>query len=107
MEELSQLRKYLASGQYNDAILPLDEMEEVSRDDKITPIVSFMELLLLHLIKQEAEQRTTPSWERSVHNALRAIARINKRRQAGGYYLTDAELQSTLALTQQMQHTSA
>jgi hypothetical protein len=96
MEELDQLRKYLASGQYHDALLLLDEMEEMSRDDKITRIASFMEILLLHLIKQAVEQRTTPSWERSVHNALRAIARTNKRRKAGGYYLTDAELQATL-----------
>src|SRR5262245_9264638 len=96
MEELDQLRKYLASGQYDAALLLLDEMEELSRDDKITRIASFMEILLLHLIKQAVEQRTTPSWERSIHNALRSIARINKRRKAGGYYLTDAELQATL-----------
>jgi hypothetical protein len=99
MEELYQLRKHLASGQYDDALLLLDEMEEMSRDDKITRIASFMEILLLHLIKQEAEQRTTPSWERPVYNALRSIARTNKRRKAGGYYLTDAELQSTLEET--------
>jgi hypothetical protein len=92
MEELYQLRKYLVSGQYDDALLLLDEMEEMSRDDKITRIASFMEILLLHFIKQEAEQRTTPSWERSVHNALRSIARTHKRRKAGGYYLTDAEV---------------
>jgi Domain of unknown function DUF29 len=99
MEELDQLRKYLVSGQYDAALLLLDEMEEMSRDDKITRIASFMEILLLHLIKQEVEQRTTPSWERSIHNALRAIVRLNKRRKAGGYYLTDAELQATLEET--------
>ena len=64
----------------------------MSRDDKITRIASFMEILLLHLIKQAAEQRTTPSWERSIHNALRHLVRTNKRRKAGGYYLTDADL---------------
>jgi hypothetical protein len=99
MEELDQLRKYLESGQYDAALLLLDEMEEMGRDDKITRIASFMEILLLHLIKQEVEQRTTPSWERSIHNALRSIVRINKRRKAGGYYLTDAEIQATLQET--------
>jgi hypothetical protein len=99
MEELYELRKYLESGQYDDALLWLDEMEAMSRDDKITRIASFMEILLLHLIKQAAEQRTTPSWERSIHNALRYIVRTNKRRKAGGYYLTDTELLAALEET--------
>lgn len=99
MEELYQLRQFLESGRYNDALLLVDEMEEMSRDDKITRIASFMEILLLHLIKQTVEQRTTPSWERSIHNAVRHIVRTNKRRQAGGYYLTDAELWHTLEET--------
>jgi len=96
MEELDELRKYLESGQYDEALLLLDEMEAMSRDDKITRIASFMEILLLHLIKQTVEQHTTRSWERSIHNALRHITRTNKRRKAGGYYVTDAELLATL-----------
>jgi hypothetical protein len=99
MEELYELRKYLESGQYDDALLLLDEMEAMSRDDKITRIASFMEILLLHLIKQAAEQSTTPSWDRSIHNALRYIVRTNKRRKVGGYYLTDAELLAALEET--------
>ena len=99
MEELYELRKYLESGQYDDALLWLDEMEAMSRDDKITRMASFMEILLLHLIKQAAEQRTAPSWDRSIHNALRHIVRTNKRRKAGGYYLTDVELLATLEET--------
>jgi hypothetical protein len=46
----------------------------------------------LHLIKQQAEKRSTRSWEVSIHNAVRQINRINKRRKAGGYYLTLDEL---------------
>jgi hypothetical protein len=99
MEEIYELRKYLETGQYDDALLLLDEMEAMSRDDKITRIASFMEVLLLHLIKQAAEQHTTPSWDRSIHNALRHIVRTNKRRKAGGYYLTDVELLAALEET--------
>lgn len=92
MEELYELRKYLESGRYDDALLLLDEMEEMSRDDKINKLSSFMEILLIHLIKQAAEQRTTRSWEVSIRNSVRHIVKINKRRRAGGWYLTDAEL---------------
>jgi hypothetical protein len=34
-------------------------MEEMSREDKVNKIYSCPEILLLHLIKQRAEQRTT------------------------------------------------
>src|SRR5215467_292797 len=97
MEELYELRAYIESGHYKEALLLLDEMEEMSRDDKINRISSFMEVLLVHLIKQAAEQRTTRSWDVSIRNALRQIVRINTRRKAGGWYLTDEELSAALA----------
>ena len=96
MEELYELRAYIESGQYKEALLLLDEMEEMSRDDKINRISSCMEVLLVHLIKQAAEQRTTRSWDVSIRNALRQIVRINKRRKAGGWYLTAEELSAAL-----------
>jgi hypothetical protein len=96
MEELYELRRYIQSGQYQNALLLLDEMEEMSRDDKLNRITSFMEILLIHLIKQTAEKRTTRSWDVSLRNSLRQIIRINKKRKAGGWYLTDAELVDAL-----------
>jgi hypothetical protein len=71
-------------------------MEEMSRDDKINKIESFLQILLLHLIKQHAEERTTRSWEVSIHNAVDGIRRVNKRRKAGGYYLSKNELKESI-----------
>lgn len=96
MEELYELRRYIESGKYHEALGLLDEMEEMSRDDKINRISSFMEILLLHLIKQAAEKKTTRSWDVAIRNALRQITRINKRRKAGGWYLTNEELFASL-----------
>ena len=96
MEELYELRAYIESGHYKEALQLLDEMEEMSRDDKINWISSVMEVLLVHLIKQAAAQRTTRSWDVSIRNALRQIVSINKRRKAGGWYLTDEELRAAL-----------
>ena len=92
MEELYELRTYIETGKYQEALLLLDEMEEMSLDDKITRISSFMEVLLVHLIKQAVEKRTTRSWDVSIRNALRQIMKLNKRRKAGGWYLTEEEL---------------
>ena len=49
-----------------------------------------------HLIKQQAEKRTTKSWEISIRNSVRQIQRTNKRRKVNGNYLTETELQETL-----------
>lgn len=96
MEELLELRSYLEQQRYQEALLLLGEMEEMSKDDKINKIHSFMTILLLHLIKQQAEQRTTRSWELSILSAVKHIQRVNKRRKAGGYYLTLSELQEVI-----------
>lgn len=96
MEELYELRSYLEQGRYTDALVLLGEMEEMSRDDKINKIGSFLEILLLHLIKRHAEKRTIRLWDVSIRNAVAEIIRTNKRRKAGGYYLTNLELQEAI-----------
>jgi hypothetical protein len=97
MEELLELRTCLEQQRYADALLLLGEMEEMSKDDKIHKIHSYILILLIHLIKQQAEQRTTRSWEFSIRYSVRAVQQINKRRKAGGYYLTTEELREIIA----------
>ena len=97
MDELADLRTLLTEGRIEDALLLVDELDEMSREDKINKISSYMRIVLIHLIKQHAEQRSTRSWEVSVKEALRQIARTNIRRKAGGVYLTREELQGELA----------
>ncbi len=97
MEELYELRAYIEQGKYPEALVLLGEMEEMSHEDKINKIGSFLVILLLHLIKKQAEKRTTRSWETSIQNALDEIAFTNKRRKAGGYHLGREELQEAIA----------
>jgi hypothetical protein len=92
MEELLELEEYIKQGNYAEALALIGEMEEMSREDKINKIGSFIEILLLHLIKQHAEQRSTRSWQVSLKNAIDNIYDINKRRKTSGYYLDQAEL---------------
>lgn len=96
MEELWELRCYIEAGDVDAALALLDEMEEMSRDDKITRIRGYMKVLLTHLIKQAVEKRASRSWDVSIRNALDEIATHNKRRKAGGWYLTRDELVETL-----------
>jgi Domain of unknown function DUF29 len=97
MEELLELRHYIEQRRYTEALDLIAEMEEMSREDKINKIYSFAEMLLLHLIKQEAEKRTTRSWDLTIRNAVRQIGRVNKRRKSGWIYLDGAELREIIA----------
>jgi len=96
MEEIETLRAYIKQGKYSDALQLIDELDEMSRDDKIHKVESYMRVLLIHLIKKEVEQRTTRSWEVSITESLRQIARVNKRRKSGGHYLSENELTEAL-----------
>lgn len=96
MEELIELKELLLANNIPDALLLVEEMTEMSKDDKLNKIFSFSIIVLLHLIKQQAEQRSTRSWDTSIANAVRQIQRTNKRRKAGGTYLTSEELRETL-----------
>jgi hypothetical protein len=96
MEELLELRTLLMGGQIADALLLVEEMTEMSKDDKLNKIFSFSIVLLMHLIKQHAEKHSTRSWDVTIRNAVRQIQRSNKRRKAGGNYLSLAELSETL-----------
>src|SRR5262252_10972783 len=92
MEELDELRQAIEAGDYDQALAILDELDAMSRDDKITKMMSYMRVLLTHLVKQVAEQRSTRSWEDSITESLDRIVMLNKRRKAGGYYLDEATL---------------
>ncbi|MBC1236850.1 DUF29 family protein [Nostoc sp. 2RC] len=96
MEELLTLKDLLLQGDIPSTLMIVEELEEMSSNDIIKTIRSYAVILLLHLIKQQAENRTTRSWEVYIRNSIREIQRENKRRQAGGYYLTREQLRETL-----------
>ena len=97
MDEIWELRQALEAGDMQAALTIVDEMEEMSRDDKIQKIASYMRGLLVHKIKQAVEGRSTKSWEVSIRHALRQIATVNQRRKSGGRYLNDDDLFALLA----------
>jgi hypothetical protein len=96
MEELLELKELLLAGNLPNALLLVEEMTEMSKDDKLNKISSYAKVLLLHLIKQAAEKHTTRSWEVSIENAVYEIQKTNRRRKAGGHYLSSEELKEAL-----------
>ena len=86
----------LHRGKVAEALVLVAELEEMSKSDKLNKIFSYGIILLLHLIKKVAENRTTKSWETSIFNAVKQIQRTNKRHKAKGTYLTEEEVVETL-----------
>ena len=97
MEELLELKTLLMHGNVSDALALVEEMTEMSKDDKINKISSYAKILLIHLIKQQAEKRSTRSWDLSIANSVDEIQKINRRRKSGGTYLSSEELKEALA----------
>ena len=96
MEELLELKNLLQKGDIPGALAIVEELEEMSEKDIINNIRSYAIILLLHLIKQAAEKRSTRSWEVSIRNSVLEIQGLNKRLRSRGFYLPTEELRSTL-----------
>jgi len=96
MEELLELKEYILRHDYDAALALVEELEEMSKKDIINNVRSYAVILLLHLIKQELEERTTKSWDISIANSVLEIQSLNRRRKAKGNYLDLEELQEVL-----------
>jgi hypothetical protein len=96
MAELLELKQLLLKGDLKGSLAIVEELEEMGRKGIIKTIRSYAVILLLHLIKQQAEKHTTRSWDVSIRNCVREIQRQNKMRKAKGYYLNQEELKEIL-----------
>lgn len=97
MEELLELKQLLQKGEVTEALFLIEEMEELGKKAIYRTIRSYVRILLLNLIKQKLENRSTKSWEASIRNAVREIKDVNARPKGRGVYLNEDELRETIA----------
>jgi len=71
VEELFELKRLLINGDTQSAIAIVEELEEMGKKGIIKIIRSYAIILLIHLIKQQVENRTTHSWDVSTRNSCR------------------------------------
>jgi hypothetical protein len=96
MEEILELKELLLTGDIQGSLTLVEDLEEMGRKDLINNIRSYAIILLLHLIKRQAENRTTRSWDVSIHNSILEIQDLNERPKSKGVYLNSEELYSIL-----------
>ena len=97
MQELMEMRALMETGRYADALVLLGEMDEMAKDDKINKLESYLHIVLLHLIKQQAEERNTRLWSHAIRQAIYGARRCLIERQTGRFYLTEVEIQDAIA----------
>ena len=91
-----EMRELLQAGRYPEALDLLSDVEEMGKHGLLGNIDSFVQRLLLHLIKQHAERRTTASWDVSIKNSIYEIEKLNRRPKGRGFYVSADELREVV-----------
>lgn len=90
-QELIELRNSILEGRYVDALVIVDELEGMSKQAILRHIQSYLNILLIHLIKNKIEQRLTDSWVNSIRNSIREIKKLNIKENKTSYYINQDE----------------
>jgi hypothetical protein len=95
-QELWDLRKSILDGRYQDALVIVDELELMSRKSYIRNIRSFLIRLIIHLIKNQVEQRLTNSWVASIKGSILEIQDLNLQDNKTSHYVKQDEWEDLL-----------
>ncbi|MDB9514303.1 DUF29 family protein [Kamptonema animale CS-326] len=95
-QELIDLRTSILEGRYKDALAIVDELDGMSKQAILRQIQSFLNVLLIHLIKNQVEQRLTGSWASSIRNAIREIKKANIKDNKTSYYVNGDEWENLI-----------
>lgn len=95
-QELIDLRTSILEGRYDDALAIVDELEGMSKQAILRNIESFLVRLMVHLIKNQVEQRLTNSWVAYISDSIRQIKKLNLKDNKTSYYINSDEWQPFL-----------
>jgi len=86
-QELIDLRTSILEGRYADALAIVDELQGMSKQAILRNIQSYLNILLIHLIKNQVEKRLTGFWASSIRNSVREIKKLNLKENKTAYYV--------------------
>lgn len=95
-QELADLRTSILEGRYQDALALLDELDGMSKKAILRAIKSLVIRMLLHLIKNQLEQRLTNSWAASIRGSILEIQDLNLKENQTSYYIKSDEWENLL-----------
>ncbi|MFB2935669.1 DUF29 family protein [Aerosakkonemataceae cyanobacterium BLCC-F154] len=95
-QELIDLRASILEGRYEDALAIVDELDWMSKKATLRSIKSFLLRMLIHLIKNQLEQRLTNSWAASIRGSIVEIKDLNLQDNKTSYYVKQDEWETML-----------
>ena len=101
-QELMELRQSILEGRYDDALEIVDDLEDMSKQGTLRKIEAFLVRLVIHLIKNQLEQRLTNSWIASISDSVIQIAKLNIKDNQKSYYIKSDEWGEYLAESVEM-----
>lgn len=93
-QELFDLRVSILEGRYADALAIVDELDGMSKQAILRNIASYLVRLLIHLVKNQLEQRLTNSWIASISESVIEIKLLNLKGNKTSYYIAADEWQT-------------
>ena len=95
-QELIDLRNSIIEGRYADALAIVDELDWMSKKATLRNIKFFLVRLLIHLIKNQIEQRLTNSWVASISDYVVQIQDLNLQDNKTSHYIKPDEWEPML-----------
>ncbi|MFM6397397.1 MAG: DUF29 family protein [Planktothrix sp.] len=96
VQELIDLRTCIEEHRYDEALMIVDELEGMGKQAILRNIQSYLLRLLIHLIKNQIEQRLTNSWAASIRGSIREINKLNIKDNKKSYYIQQHEWKNWL-----------
>ncbi|HBE49984.1 MAG TPA: hypothetical protein DDW76_14590 [Cyanobacteria bacterium UBA11369] len=101
-QELIYLRASIIEGSYEEALAIVDELEGMSKQAIFRNIQSFLDRMLMHLIKNQVDQKLTNACAASILASVIGIKRLNLKANKTFYHINkdewDAMLEESLKL---------
>ncbi len=95
-QELIDLRNSIIEGRYTEALEILDELDWMSKKAILRNLKSYLVRMLIHLIKNQVEQRLTNSWVASISDSLIQIQDLNLQDNKTSHYVKPDEWEPML-----------
>ncbi len=96
VQELIDLRNSILEGRYADALAIVDELDWISKKATLRNIKSYLVRMLMHLIKNQVEQRLTNYWVASISDSLVQIQDLNLQDNKTFHYFKPNEWEPML-----------
>ena len=90
-QELTDIRKCILEGRYNEALMLVDELEGMSKKAILQNIESFLVRMLVLLIKNKISERMNNLWYASIGDSVLKIQGLNLKEDKTSYYIKQNE----------------